>query len=236
MGVYNIKEIKYFFENKANIELLNKNDFDNLFFRWFYSSNNYCQLAQFLIDADIDFYQYLSRLRLSMFQTVDFKNKPILFTDKLEHISAYAFYLCSGLTSITIPDSVEEIESYAFCKCSTLEHITLPSNIIGISDNTFLKCIKLNNVTIPNIVWYIGDYAFSDCSNLSNIIIPDSVTRIGSYAFKGCINLTKIKLPDNLVDLGIDVFGNCLNLTNIEWRNKTYNSYLSFKRAFNKSK
>ena len=43
-------------------------------------------------------------------------------------INAYAFYGCSGLTSITIPDSVTSIGYYAFKNCSDLKTIYIDSS------------------------------------------------------------------------------------------------------------
>ena len=39
-------------------------------------------------------------------------------------IGEYAFYKCSGLTSVTIPNSVTSIGDYAFYECSALTSVT----------------------------------------------------------------------------------------------------------------
>ncbi|WP_438590072.1 leucine-rich repeat domain-containing protein [Duncaniella muris] len=41
----------------------------------------------------------------------------------------YAFYGCSGLTSIAIPSSVTTIGSYAFYNCSGLTSMTIPNTV-----------------------------------------------------------------------------------------------------------
>ena len=114
----------------------------------------------------------------------DFDSNPLFYTKKLyinnelineanlttaTKISAFAFNLCSGFTSITIPDSVTSVGEYAFNLCS-----------------------GLTSVTIGNSVTSIGDSAFSNCKNLENITIPDSVTSIGDRAFWGCIGLISV--------------------------------------------
>ena len=82
-------------------------------------------------------------------------------TYSVTSIGDYAFYGCSGLTSVTIPNSVTSIGDYAFSGCS-----------------------GLTSVTIPNSVTSIGDYAFYGCSGLTSVTIPNSVTSIGSDAFQ----------------------------------------------------
>ena len=88
-------------------------------------------------------------------------------------IDDYAFYDCSGLTSVTIGNGVTSIGSYAFYGCS-----------------------GLTSVKIPNSVTSIGSYAFEDCSGLTSVTIPDSVESIGDYAFRGCSGLTSVHITD----------------------------------------
>ena len=132
----------------------------------------------------------------------------------------YAFYECSGLTSVTIPDSVTSIGQNAFYGCNSLTSITLP--FVGATKNgssynddyvptslkeviitggtsiewgAFRNCTGLTSVTIPDSVTSIGWYAFSGCSSLTSIVIPDSVTSIEHGAFEGCDSLESITLP-----------------------------------------
>ena len=77
-------------------------------------------------------------------------------------IGEKAFYLCSGLTSVTIPKSVTSIGNSAFWGCS-----------------------GLTSVTIGDSVTSIGNYAFSVCTSLTSVTIGDSVTSIGASAFEG---------------------------------------------------
>ena len=51
------------------------------------------------------------------------KVKEIIIENGVQHIGNYAFYGCTGLTSVTIPDSVESIGSLAFSNCSQLKDI-----------------------------------------------------------------------------------------------------------------
>ena len=111
------------------------------------------------------------------------------------NIENYAFYWCSGLTSITIPDSVTSIESSAFYGCSGLTSITIPDSVTSIESSAFYGCSGLTSITIPDSVTSIESSAFYGCSGLTSITIPDSVTSIGESALSGCSGLESITIP-----------------------------------------
>ena len=112
-------------------------------------------------------------------------------------IGDYAFYGCSGLTSVTIPNSVTSIGDYAFYGCSGLTSVTIGDSVTSIGDYAFYGCSGLTSVTIPNSVTSIGDYAFYGCSGLTSITIGDSVTSIGDFAFKGCSSIASIMVSSD---------------------------------------
>lgn len=82
----------------------------------------------------------------------------------LSSIGDYAFYYCSGLTSIVLPISLKAIGYRAFYYCTGLT----------------------GELVIPKAATTIGNYAFYYCSNLQSIaslaVIPPS---IGNYTFYG---------------------------------------------------
>ena len=102
-------------------------------------------------------------------------------------IGSYAFSVCSGLTSVTIPNSVTSIGERAFRNCTGLTSVTISNSVKSIGESAFYGCSALTSVTIPNSVTSIGSYAFSGCTGLTSVTIPNSVTSIESYAFEGCI-------------------------------------------------
>ena len=91
-------------------------------------------------------------------------------TYSVTSIGDYAFYLCIGLTSVTIPNSVTSIADDAFYGCSSLTSVTIPNGVTSIGEGAFYECIGLTSVTIPNSVTSIAGYAFYECNGLTSII------------------------------------------------------------------
>ena len=118
--------------------------------------------------------------------------KNTVIPNSVTSISDYAFFGCSGLTSIEIPDSVTTIGEYAFYSCSGLNSVTIGNSVTSIGVLAFCRCSALISVTMGNSVTSIGNNAFSDCSGLVSIEISNSVTSIGYLAFYGCIGLSSI--------------------------------------------
>ncbi len=82
-------------------------------------------------------------------------------------IVSYAFYGCSGLTSVMIPDGVTSIGNYAFRNCSGLTSVTIPDSVTSIGSSAFYGCSKLTSVKFcgdePMIVGSVFAFASSYC-------------------------------------------------------------------------
>ncbi|OXS25253.1 MAG: hypothetical protein BI182_05850 [Acetobacterium sp. MES1] len=130
-------------------------------------------------------------------------------------IGDWAFWGCSGLTSIMLPNGVTSIGDLAFQDCSGLTSITLPNSVTDIGVQAFCHCSGLTNITIPNSVTEIGNYAFSGCSGLTSISVPNSVTTIGVSTFGECNGLKSITLPTGITTIDDYAFMSCSGLTNI---------------------
>ncbi len=104
----------------------------------------------------------------------------------LTTIGTYAFSLCSGLTSVSIPNTVTSIGYAAFYKCSGLTSFNIPNSVTSIGEYAFASCSGLTSVNIPNSVTSIGKFALSNCSGLKTLIIEDGDTElnVGDRAFK----------------------------------------------------
>ncbi|MCR4852305.1 MAG: leucine-rich repeat domain-containing protein [Prevotella sp.] len=130
-------------------------------------------------------------------------------------IGKNAFYICSGLTSVTIPNSVTSIGEAAFRFCSGLTSVTIPNSVTSIGKGAFEGCSGLTAITIPNSVTSIGDAAFDGCSGLTSVTIPDGMTSISNYAFKGCSGLTSVTIPNSVTSIGEGAFEGCSGLTSV---------------------
>ena len=127
-----------------------------------------------------------------------------------DKLGDFAFYGCSGLTSLTLPSSVTKIGCYALLNCIGLTSLTLPSSVTEIGEGAFLNCRGLTNFTIPSGVTSIGHGAFFCCYGLISLTIPSSVTAIGSRAFNDCSGLTSIyAYMEKLPETGSNLFLGC---------------------------
>ena len=127
-----------------------------------------------------------------------------------DKLGDYAFWGCSGLTSLTIPSGVTSIGRNAFDGCSGLTSMTIPSSVTSIGGAAFGGCSGLTSLTIPSGVTEIGDEAFSGCSGLTSLSLPSSVTSIDDGAFEGCSGLTSLTIPSSVTSIGDWAFHGCI--------------------------
>ncbi len=144
-------------------------------------------------------------------EEVTYKNR----TRKVTYISDLAFFVCSGLTSVTIPNSVTSIGYRAFYYCRKLTLVTIGNEVTSIGDCAFEDCSALTSVTIPNSVTSIGERAFSGCSGLTSVIIPNSVTSIEDATFYKCCSLTSMNIGNGVTSIGDCAFEDCSALTSV---------------------
>ena len=161
----------------------------------------------------------LSILDLSEAKIVAGGDAYVRFSDNYytsnDKLGDWAFYGCSGLTSLNIPSGVTSIGDKAFKGCSRLTSLTIPSSVTSIGDWAFGYCSELTSLTIPSGVTSIGQSAFLGCSGLTSLTIPSGVTSIGNYTFYGCSGLTSLTLPSSVTSIGNDAFTGCSGLTSL---------------------
>ena len=132
-----------------------------------------------------------------------------------DKLGNYAFYGCSGLTSMIIPSGVTSIGYRAFKGCSVLTSMIIPSGVTAIGKEAFYGCSGLTSLTIPSSVTEIGELAFEGCSGLTSMTIPSSVTSIGWGAFAECSGLTSLTIPSSVTSIDRYAFAGCSGLTSL---------------------
>ena len=130
-------------------------------------------------------------------------------------IGKYAFWICPGLTSVTLPNTITTIEDCSFSASQNLTSIDIPNSVISIGKQAFDNCTGLSNVYLGNSVTTIDAMAFQNCSSITSFTIPNSVNYIGERAFQGCIGLTSITIPYSVDSIGNYAFTYCSGLTSI---------------------
>ncbi len=154
-------------------------------------------------------------------------------------IGIYAFYLCPGLTSVTIPDSVTSIGAFAFFYCAGLTSVTIPDSATSIGDFAFIGCSGLTSIDVST-----ANSAFASADGVlftktlatliqypaskpqTSYTIPDSVTSIGAYAFHYSSGLSSVTIPDSVTSIGDLAFYGCIGLAsiNVATANSAYTS------------
>ena len=169
------------------------------------------------------------------------RERTVVIPNSVTSIGDYAFYECSGLTSITIPDGVTSIGNDAFSDCSSLTSITIPDSVTSIGSSVFRDCGSLASITIPDGVTNIGWSAFLRCTGLTSVTIPDSVTSIGENAFSCCTGLTSITIPNNVTSIGWYAFSSVPNivysgnLSGSPWDARALNGFVEDGLVYNDS-
>ena len=107
--------------------------------------------------------------------------KSYIIGDGVTHIGSYAFYNCSGLTSVTIGNSVTSIGSGAFYGCSGLTSVTIPNSVTKIGSYAFAECSGLSTVTLPDDLVFTGDNAFPNKSTMKLYVNIGSKTLLALW-------------------------------------------------------
>ena len=142
-------------------------------------------------------------------------------------IGDYAFFVCSGLTNVTMGTNVTSIGEGAFQDCENLTSVTIPSSVTNIGMEAFSGLGSPTAITVDtrNSVYSDVDGVLFNKS-LTTLVeypgglagsytIPNSVTNIGGGAFAWCNSLTNVTIGTNVTKIGDSAFSDCWGLTNI---------------------
>ena len=159
--------------------------------------------------------------------------KKVVIENGVTNVGKYAFYGCTGLTSITIPNSVKSIGEGAFKGCTGLTSITIGNGVTSVGEEAFYDCDNIKTADINSQVALDAIYftdkltsiilgdditsianAFDGCTGLTSVTIPNSVTSIAG-AFNDCTGLTSVTIGNGVTSIGDYTFWNCTGLTSI---------------------
>ena len=102
---------------------------------------------------------------LSAWCNIDFTSSyanPLFYVKNL--------YLNNELvTELTIPDNITEIKNYAFYGCSGLTSVDIIDGVKTIGNSAFDGCSSIESLYISNTIETIGDNAFAGCNNIFEI-------------------------------------------------------------------
>lgn len=138
----------------------------------------------------------------------------------------YAFYNCTGLTSVDLSSLTNISSSYTMFR-------------------TFYGCTSLTSVDLSNLTTVNGKqclyYAFAGCTNLTSLDLSSLTTVSGgstmSHTFRECTSLTSVDLSSLTIVSGSQclyyALSRCQNLTNISFPALTSTSFGSYTNQFN---
>ena len=108
------------------------------------------------------------------------------FTDTaLADLGSYAFYNCTGLTTVTTGSGLTDLEPYTFYGCTNLAAFDM-THIESIGDYALYNCNKLNNIGRLHVS-EIGQYGcYSLASSASNGFVydPTDPAEVADYGFQ----------------------------------------------------
>ena len=156
----------------------------------------------------------------------------LVIPNSVSHISAYSFYRCDSLQTLSVSDNVTMIGPNTFTGCKNLTTATIGNNVTTIDRSAFSGCDKLTDVSFGNNVNDISSWAFSNCSSLTNAAIPNSVSFIGNSAFSNCSKLNSIEIPNSVTTIITNAFYNCVSVSSVNYNANISTTYSNYNAPF----
>lgn len=117
--------------------------------------------------------------------------------------SAYA----DEIRKIEIESGITSIGYFAFYKCSGITSLSIPATVGYIGSSAFEDCTGLMSLSLNEGLLYFGGSAFEGCTALKTLTIPSTVNTISINAFKNCKGITDVYCyAENVPDTHFDAF------------------------------
>jgi hypothetical protein len=136
-------------------------------------------------------------------------------------------YITRESASYTIGNSITSLNTYAFYNCTGLTSLTLGTGITSIGANTFTGCTGLG-LTINYAS--IADSQYYAYTGINNVILGPNVTSIATNAFNGCTGITSLTIGRGVTNISVGStshsFVNCSSINSfiIDASNTTYST------------
>ncbi len=149
----------------------------------------------------------------------------------IQHISDYAFYNNSYLTSVNIPASLQTVGKKAFYGCDGIEKVDIKSisawcaiefedevsNPLTIAQVLYLDGKKVTNLSL-SAVEEVAQYTFMNCTTIKSLEADNTLTNINTDAFRNCSALTSVSLGSGVEEIDEQAFWNCAVLKSVTCR------------------
>lgn len=137
------KYLANFFDNSQIDELLDNNNFLEIYHRW---TKYYVPqvLSAFLLLAIPEHIAYLDTIPKSYFNQLPITE--ITIPKNILVIRENAFMYCTDLKKVFIEDGCRQIHEFAFSNCVELREVSLPSSIEFLGADIFRKCGRLDEI------------------------------------------------------------------------------------------
>lgn len=140
-------------------------------------------------------------------------NEGVTYT--VTAIADWAFYLCSNITSVTLPNTVTSIGGFVFEGCKGMTAITVGDAVTSVGERAFRDCSSLTAIEFTDALTYVGDYSFYGSVKLATATLGQSVYYVGEGAFADCKELTSMLFPATIDSIGNSAFMNCTALEEV---------------------
>lgn len=146
-------------------------------------------------------------------------------TCTVSSIGDKAFYLETGLNSVSIPKTVTKIGIMAFEDCRNMKEANIPSSVTSLGQRAFYRCESLETLKADDITAWCNMEIGQDANplpyvkhfivggkELNDLTIPATVSKVGSRAFHGYVGLKSVSFSSSVTAIGDYAFYGCKGL------------------------